>query len=72
MTKLFIDVVGPSRRHLDLSGRMFLRPEDAGESAQLMSLDLGISENSPWVGAEVQVKDAAGRCLFSYPVQQTQ
>jgi hypothetical protein len=72
MTKLFIDVVGPTTRHLDFSGRMFSRPEEAGEAAQLMSLDLGVSENSPWAGAEIQVRNAAGQCLFSYPVRQIQ
>jgi len=72
MTKLFIDIVGPERNHLDFSGRLFSCPEEAGEAAQLMSLDLGVTENSPWVGAEVQVKDEAGRCLFAYPVGQLQ
>lgn len=68
MTKLFIDIVGPGRHQLDFSGRLFARPEEAGEAAHLMSLDLGVADDSPWVGAEVQVKDEAGRCLFAYPV----
>ena len=72
MTKLFIDVVGPDRRRLDFSGRLFLRAEEAAETARLISLDLSVSEDSPWVGSEVQVKDEAGRCLFSCPVQQLQ
>jgi len=46
--------------------------EEAGEAAQLMCMDLGVTEDSPWVGAEVQVKDVAGRCLFTYPVGQLQ
>ena len=72
MTKLFFDIVGPEQRHLDFSGRLFSSTEEAGEAAQLMSLDLGVTENSPWVGSEVQVKDEAGRCLFTYPVGQLQ
>jgi hypothetical protein len=70
MTKLFIDIVAPSKRHLDFTGHMFARPEDASEAAQLISLDLGVAEDSPWAGGQVQVKDEAGQCLFSYPVQQ--
>ncbi len=72
MTKLFIDIVGATEKRLDFSGRMFSCPEEAGEAAQLVSLDLGVMENSPWVGAEVQVMDEAGRCLFSYRVGQLQ
>ncbi len=72
MTKLFIDVVGSERRHLDFSGRLFFRAEEAAEAARLISLDLSVSEDSPWVGSEVQVKDEAGRCLFTCPVPQLQ
>jgi hypothetical protein len=68
MTKLFIDIVGPKRRHIDFTGKLFRCPEEAGETAQLISLDLAVSDNSPWLGSEVQVKDAAGQCLFVYPV----
>ena len=72
MTKLFIDVVAPHRRQIDFSGQFFVRPEDAGETAQLLSLDLGVSDDSPWIGGEVQVKDEIGMCLFTYPVQNLQ
>ena len=72
MTKLFIDIVGAEQRHFDFSGRMYSRPEEAGEAAELMCMDLGVTEDSPWVGAEVQVKDVSGRCLFAYPVGQLQ
>ncbi|HEY5280306.1 MAG TPA: hypothetical protein VIJ67_11180 [Pseudolabrys sp.] len=72
MTKLFIDIVRAEQRHLDFSGRMYSCLEEAGEAAQLMCMDLGVTEDSPWVGAEVQVKDVAGRCLFTYPVGQLQ
>lgn len=72
MTKLFIDIVGPEERRFDFSGQFFASPAEAGEAAQLMSIDLGVTENSPWVGAEVQVKDEAGHCLFAYPVGQLQ
>ena len=72
MTKLFIDIIGAEQRQLDFSGRMYASPEDAREAAQLMCMDLGVTENSPWVGSEVQVKDEAGRCLFAYPVGELQ
>jgi len=37
-----------------------------------MCMDLGVTENSPWVGAEVPVKDVDGRCLYAYPFGQIQ
>ena len=55
MTKLFIDVVGPERRHNDFSGQQYNRAEEAAEAARLISLVLSIIEISPWVGSEVQV-----------------
>jgi hypothetical protein len=72
MTKLFIDIVGPEERRLDFTGQVFSSAAEAGETAQMMSLDLAVAENSPWVGAEVQVKDESGQCLFAYPVGQLQ
>jgi hypothetical protein len=68
MTKLFIDIVGQKQRHIDITGTLFRCPEAAGEAAELISLDLAVSENSPWLGAEVQVKNEAGQCLFAYPI----
>jgi hypothetical protein len=72
MTKLFIDIVRAEQRHFDFSGRMYSSPEEAGEAAQLMCMDLGVAEDSPWLGAEVQVKDVAGNCLYVYPVGRLQ
>ena len=64
MTKLFIDVVASDRTYIDFSGQVFRRLKEAGETAQLLSLDLGVREDSPWIGAEVQVKDEIG-AVFS-------
>lgn len=72
MTKLFIDIVGAERRELDFSGSIYSCADEAREAAQLICIDLGVSEDSPWLGAEVQVKDVSGHCLFAYPVCQLQ
>jgi len=72
MTKLFIDIVRAEQRHFDFSGRMYSCPEEAGEAAQLMCMDLGVAEDSPWLGAEVQVQDVSGNCLYAYSVDQLQ
>ena len=72
MKRLFIDIVGMEDKRLDFIGQLFPCIEQAGEAAQVVSIDLAIADNSPWIGAEVQVKDEQGRCLLRYPIRQLQ
>jgi hypothetical protein len=68
MSRLFLDIVGPNVRQLDFSGAMYPGLDQARAAAELLSLDLGCDVDSPWLGAEVQVRDASGARLFACPV----
>jgi hypothetical protein len=68
MSRLFFDIVGPNVRHFDFSGRSYAGLEQARAEAELLSIDLGCPVDTPWLGAEVQVRDEAGAQLFSCPV----
>jgi hypothetical protein len=65
MARLFFDVVGPNTRQLDFSGSYYEKLEQAQAAAELFSLDLACPVDTPWLGAEVQVRDAAGTQLFA-------
>jgi len=68
MSRLFLDIVGPTVRQFDFSGAMYPGLDQARAAAELLSLDLGCDVDSPWLGAEVQVRDATGARLFVCPV----
>jgi hypothetical protein len=68
--KLFFDVVGPTDRSFDFRGAMFRCAEQAQRTAEMLSLDLAFAENSPWIGARVEVLDEIGNCLFQIPVRE--
>ena len=68
MSRLFLDIVGPNDRQFDFSGAMYPGLDQARAAAELLSLDLGCDVDSPWLGAEVQVRDASGARLFACPV----
>jgi hypothetical protein len=36
--------------------------------AELIAADLGFSEDSDWVGSQVQVRNVVGEMLFAVPV----
>lgn len=66
--RLFFDVYREDTRSYDYHGREFSRPEQATQVAELIAADLACSENDKWVGAQVQVRSAAGEMLFAVPV----
>jgi hypothetical protein len=68
MIRLFFDIVGPKTRSIDFHGRYFSNPSDAHEDAKILSMDLSCTDKLDWRDAEVQVKDASGRQLFSVPI----
>ena len=67
--RLFFDVLKQKSHAYDYHGGEFGRPEDAGQMAELIAADLGISETDDWVGSQVVVRNAAGETLFSVPVR---
>jgi len=68
MGRLFFDLVRGPQRQLDFNGRQIVTLDEAREFAQLLSLDAGTDEESPWLGAEVHVVDQSGRVLLREPV----
>ncbi len=66
--RLFFDVYSESTRCYDYHGRVFARPEEATEMAELIAADLACSETGNWIGSNVKVRSAAGETLFSVPV----
>ena len=68
MARLFFDIVGPNARQFDFSGASYAGLDQARAAAELLSIDLGCDVDTPWLGAEVQVRDAAGAHLFTCPV----
>jgi len=66
--RLFFDVFKQQTRSYDFCGRVFGRPEDAVQMAELIAADLGCSETTDWLDSQVQVRNAAGEMLFAVPV----
>jgi hypothetical protein len=71
MKRFFFDVSYKTHVHYDYQGRDFAQPEQARELAELIALDLECSD-SETPGAEVQVRNISGTCLFSVPIRQSE
>ena len=69
MKRFFFDVAARTHLQRDYQGRVFERPEQARELAELIALDLECSDDGSWAGAEVQVHTDSGVRLFSVPVR---
>jgi len=70
MKRFFFDVSFNTHVHYDYQGRDFAQPEQARELAELIALDLECSSDGETPGAEVQVRNITGICLFSIPIRQ--
>jgi len=69
MTRLFFDLHGPKARCYDFRGDTFQNIEDARVTAEMLSLDVGCSDDSgQWQGAEVQVRNVRGELVLSIAV----
>jgi hypothetical protein len=69
MKRFFFDVSFKTHVHYDYRGRDFAQPEQARELAELIALDFECSDSDA-PGAEVQVRNVTGTCLFSVPIRQ--
>ena len=69
MKRYFFDRVGKHRAEYDFCGREFPSQESARQLAELMAIDLGISEQGEWSGWVVDVRNSLGQKFFSIPVQ---
>jgi hypothetical protein len=70
MTRYFFDVANKSHVHYDYRGRMFERPEQARELAELIALDVECIDGDEMARAEVQVRNVSGVRLFSVPIRE--
>lgn len=71
MKRFFFDVSFKTHVRYDYQGRDFAQPEQARELAELIALDFECSD-SDTPGAEVQVRNITGACLFSVPIRQSE
>ncbi len=62
--RLFFDVYNENTRCYDCRGRVFARPEDATEMAELIAADFACSEDR----LEREGEERVGETLFSVPV----
>ena len=68
MTRFFFDYTTKDRSLYDYQGDDFLSTGDAYEFAQATAQSLKNSLAGDWIGWSVEVRNAAGKKLFSLPV----
>jgi hypothetical protein len=68
MRRYFFDVRAGTRIEYDYRGREFDHLDKAKEMAELIALDIGCSDSESTSFDEVQVRNVAGRRLFSLPM----
>ena len=66
--RLFFALLKQESPSYDFHGHDVGKPDDAARIAELIAADLGCSETSEWVGAQVVVRDIVGQLLFAVPV----
>ena len=69
MMRYFFDVNDKSSTQYDYSGRFFPNIGEAREMAELIAIDLACTEIDQSFAREVQVRDPAGKQLFSVAVR---
>ena len=62
MTQFFFDIAFGETVYHDFHGRQFAKAEEAYELADLIALDLAVTEEAR--GKEVQVRNVAGQRLY--------
>lgn len=68
MQKYFFDIATTSRVYHDFQGRVLSTLEQALTLAELIALDTACTAGDEFSGAEVQIRDVAGRLVQSVPV----
>ena len=66
--RLFFDLLKQKCPSYDFHGHDVGKQDDAVQIAELIAADLGCSETSEWVGAQVVVRDIVGQLLLAVPV----
>jgi hypothetical protein len=68
MQKYFFDRVGNERAEYDYRGRDLPSLDAAQKLAELIAIDLEISEEHTWAGWAISVRDAVGKQFLSIPI----
>jgi hypothetical protein len=70
MTRFFFDVTTKEQSLFDYRGHEFRTPEGAVDFAESMVQRLEHSLNESWRGWSIEIRNAQGNRLFSFPVGQ--
>jgi hypothetical protein len=70
MRRFFFDVSTAKGFLYDYQGRSFRRDDEARQLAELIALDLELTEASKWTGSAVAVRNVHGKTLFSVDVEE--
>jgi hypothetical protein len=69
MERYFFDLVKHDRSELDYVGQVFATVEEAHDAAELMAIDLVVTQMDEMIGSTITVSRAEGGKLFSIPIQ---
>ena len=70
MNVYFFDRISRERSEYDFNGKALPSPEAARQLAELIAMDLGVSEEGNWSSWAISVRDVFGKQIFSVPVYQ--
>ena len=68
MNWYFFDRVSRQRSEYDFNGQTLASPDAARQFAELIAIDLEVSEEGNWSGWAINVRDASGKQFFSVSV----
>jgi hypothetical protein len=68
MQRYFFDFGFHTHVHYDFAGKCFVTEEQAREMAEMIALDVACADPDTSTNVEVQVRNIAGRRLFSIPI----
>jgi hypothetical protein len=71
MNRYFFDLVGHKRSQYDFRGKELDSPQAAHQMAELMAIDLEVTDEGNWCGWAVSVRNALGQHFCSIPVQES-
>ena len=66
--RLFFDLLKGESPSYDFHGHDVGISDDTAQIAEIIAADLGCSETSEWIGAQVVVRDIVGQLLLAVPV----
>ena len=68
MDVYFFDRISRERSEYDFNGKALPGPEAARQFAELIAMDLGVSEDGNWSNWMISVRDVFGKQMFFVPI----